>query len=59
MKKPHVFEANKVQGKIAFIVVKLVEESRENANEEIEKEIYEESTIPWSERVEGVMVVEC
>ena len=50
-------------GKRAVIVIRLVEESVEKANEEIEREIFEElsegfPTIPWLERVEKVTVTE-
>jgi len=49
--------------KKAVIVVSLVEESAEKANEEIEKEIIEElsrepSAIPWLKKVEKVTVTE-
>jgi len=51
-----------VVGKRAVIVIRLVEESVEKANEEIEREIFEElsgfPTIPWLERVEKVTVTE-
>ena len=45
------------------IVVSLVEESAEKANEEIEKEIMEElsrepSAIPWLKKIEKVTVTE-
>ena len=50
-------------GKKAVIVVSLVEESAEKANEEIEKEIMEELSkhppiIPWLKKVEKVAVTE-
>lgn len=49
-------------GKKAVIVIRLVEQSAEKANEEIEKEILEklsaEPKIPWFERVEKVAVSE-
>ena len=49
--------------KKAVIVIRLVEESAEKTNEEIEKEILEElsrepSAIPWLKKVEKVMVTE-
>lgn len=49
--------------KKALIVVSLVEESTEKANEEIEKEIIEELSkgplrIPWCDKVEKVEVTE-
>ena len=49
--------------KKAIIVIDLVEESAQKANEEIEKEIVEElsrepSAIPWLKRVEKVTVTE-
>ena len=49
--------------KKAVIVVSLVEESAEKANEEIEKEIFEELSkglpkIPWFKKVEKVTVTE-
>lgn len=43
--------------KIAFIVVRLVEESRETKNEEIEKDILKEASIPWSNVIEKVFVL--
>lgn len=48
-------------GKKAFITIRLVEESAEKANDEIEKEIFEEFSnglpkIPWFKRVEAVTV---
>ena len=50
-------------GKKAIIVVHLVEESSGKANEEIEKEIFEELSkglpkIPWFKEVETVTVTE-
>ena len=47
--------------KKAFIVISLVEESIEKANDEIEREIFEELSedlpkIPWLKRVERVTV---
>jgi len=48
--------------KKAVITVRLVEESAEKSNVEIEKEIFEELSaepkIPWFESVEKVTVVE-
>mgnify|MGYP001030016641 FL=1 len=49
--------------KKVIIVINLVEESIEKANEEIEKEIFQELStdlpvIPWLERVEKVTVIE-
>jgi len=49
--------------KRAVILVQLVEESVERANEDIEKEIFEElceglPKIPWFEKVEKVTVSE-
>jgi 3-methyladenine DNA glycosylase/8-oxoguanine DNA glycosylase len=49
--------------KKATIVISLVEESAEKANEEIGKEIYEALTkepalIPWLDKVEKVTVTE-
>jgi len=49
--------------KKAVIVVSLVEESAEKANEEIEREIFEELSkglpkIPWMKKVEKVTVTE-
>ncbi|MFQ6081460.1 MAG: hypothetical protein ACE5OW_07330 [Candidatus Bathyarchaeia archaeon] len=49
--------------KRAVIVIRLVEESVEKANEEIEREIFEELSktlpkIPWLQRVEKVTVTE-
>ena len=49
--------------KKAIIVISLVEESAEKANEEIEKEIMEELSkhppaIPWLKKVEKVTVTE-
>jgi len=50
-------------GKKAVIVFSLVEESVEKADEEIEKEIFEElsecpAKIPWMKNVEKVTVTE-
>ena len=50
-------------GKKTVIVIRLVEESAERANEEIEKEIMEELAagepkIPWFKSVEKVTVTE-
>jgi hypothetical protein len=50
-------------GKKAIIVIRLVEESSEKANEEIETEILEELSrdepkIPWLKSVEKVTVTE-
>jgi len=49
-------------GKKAVIVVRLVDESVEKANEEIEKEILQELSteprIPWLKSVEKVTVTE-
>jgi len=47
--------------KKAVIIISLVEESAEKANEEIEKEIFEELSkslpkIPWFKRVQKVTV---
>lgn len=52
-----------MKAKKVVIVINLVEESLEKANEEIEKEILQELTddmpvIPWLERVERVTVIE-
>ena len=49
--------------KKVIIVINLVEESVEKANEEIEKEIFQELStdlpvIPWLESVEKVTVIE-
>ena len=61
-KSHNLMEVNGVCKK-AVIVVSLVEESAEKANEEIEKEIFEElskglSKIPWCKDVEKVTVTE-
>lgn len=58
-----IFEEDSDESKKVVIVINLVEESLEKANEEIEKEILEELTddmpiIPWLERVERVTVIE-
>lgn len=49
-------------GKKAVIVIRLVDESREKANEELEKDILAELSaepkIPWFKSVEKVTVVE-
>lgn len=50
-------------GKKAIIVIRLVEESLEKANEEIEKDILEELStgepkIPWFKNVKKVSVAE-
>ena len=46
--------------KIAFIVVRLVEESQQVANQQIEKEIMEEQpVIPYVARIEKVAVLDC
>ena len=50
-------------GKKAVIVISLVEESAEKANEENEKDIFDELSkhplmIPWLKKVEKVMVTE-
>ncbi|MFQ6003287.1 MAG: hypothetical protein ACE5KJ_06030 [Candidatus Zixiibacteriota bacterium] len=52
---------SKLGSKKAIIVFDLVEESREAANEQIEKEIFEElseglSKVPWMKKVESVKV---
>jgi len=52
-----------MKSKKAIIVISLVEESEEEANEEIEREIFEELTtdrpvIPWLESVEKITVLE-
>jgi len=52
-----------MKAKKAVIIINLVEESIEKANEEIEKEILQELTddlpvIPWLEKVEKVTVIE-
>ena len=52
-----------MRAKKAIIVINLVEESVEKANEEIEKEIWHEladdlPVIPWLQNVEKVTVVE-
>jgi len=52
-----------MKSKKVIIVINLVEESIEKANEEIEKEILQELTddmpvIPWLESVEKVTVIE-
>jgi len=52
-----------MKAKKVIIVCNLVEESAEKANEEIEKEIFQELTedlpvIPWLEKVEKVTVIE-
>jgi len=49
--------------KRVIIVINLVEESVERANDEIEKEIFQELSteipvIPWLKRVEKVTVIE-
>jgi hypothetical protein len=49
--------------KTVVIVISLVEEAKEEANETIEKEIFEELSkgipkIPWCKKVEKVEVVE-
>jgi len=54
---------NNMKSKKVIIVIQLVEESAEKANEEIEKEILQELTtdlpvIPWLESVEKVTVIE-
>jgi hypothetical protein len=55
-------EGEKMKSKKAIIVISLVEESEEEANEEIEKEIFEElatmSRVSWQESVEKVTVGE-
>jgi ribosome-binding ATPase YchF (GTP1/OBG family) len=58
-----IVEANWMKSKKVIIVINLVEESVEKANEEIEKEIFQELStdlpvIPWLERVEKVTVIE-
>ena len=58
-----IVEANRMKSKKVIIVINLVEESVERANEEIEKEILQELTddmpiIPWLESVEKVTVIE-
>jgi len=58
-----IVEANMMKTKKVIIVINLVEESAEKANEEIEKEIYQELStdlpvIPWLESVEKVTVIE-
>jgi len=60
---PTIVEANMMKNKKVIIVINLVEESAEKANEEIEKEIYQELStdlpvIPWLESVEKVTVIE-
>ena len=52
-----------ITSKKAVIVIRLVEESAEKSNEEIEKEIIEElsrepSAIPWLKKIEKVTVTE-
>ncbi len=52
-----------MKSKKAVIVINLVEESVEKANEEIEKEILQELSddmpiIPWLQNVERVTVIE-
>ena len=49
--------------KKAIIVIRLVDESAEKSNEEIEKEILEELSkhppvIPWAKKVEKVTIAE-
>jgi hypothetical protein len=44
--------------KEATIVIHLVEESHEAANEEIEKDIRREAKIPWCKNIKKVTVVE-
>jgi len=61
-KAHNLMEVNRVRKK-AVIEISLVEESAEKANEEIEKEIFEElserpAKIPWMEKVEKVTVTE-
>lgn len=58
-----IVEANRMKTKKVIIVINLVEESVEKANEEIEKEIFQELStdlpvIPWLESVEKVTVIE-
>jgi len=58
-----IVEANMMKTKKVIIVINLVEESVEKANEEIEKEIFQELStdlpvIPWLESVEKVTVIE-
>lgn len=43
--------------KVAIIVVLLVLESKMVAKEQIEKEIREDSTIPWCKEIEKVAVL--
>lgn len=47
--------------KIAFVVIKLVDESVEKSNVELEKEIEEElskNVVPWMREIEKVTVLE-
>jgi len=46
-------------GKIAFIVVRLVPESETVDNKTIEKEIQQDSQIPWNKQIEKVTVLKC
>jgi len=45
--------------KVAIIVVRLVPESNKMADSQIEKEIHEDSTIPWAKEIEKVVVSKC
>ena len=42
--------------KIAIVVVRLVPEGDEVTDSQIEKEIREDSTIPWTKQIEKVVV---
>ena len=42
--------------KIAIIVVRLVPEGDEATDSQIEKEVREDSTIPWAKEIEKVVV---
>ena len=45
--------------KVAFLVVRLVPESETVNNETIEKEIQQDSQIPWNKQIEKVTVLKC
>jgi len=45
--------------KVAFLVVRLVPELKTVNNESIEKEIQQDSQIPWNKQVEKVTVLKC
>ena len=45
-------------GKVCTITIRLVPEAKDKTNEEIEKEILEESSIPWCKEIEKVSIKE-